>query len=50
MSSRGPDMKRVFYKLISTLVNNRSEFEDLTHEQEKIQREIVPLSKLTINE
>jgi hypothetical protein len=43
MSSRGPDMKRVFYKLISCLVENRSEFEDLTSEQEKIQIQVTPL-------
>ncbi len=28
MSSRGPDMERVFYKLIETLLKHRSQFED----------------------
>ncbi len=45
MSSRGPDMKRVFYNLIQTLLQNRKEFEDFTIEEEKIIKEIVPLKQ-----
>lgn len=44
MSSRGPDMKRVFNELIHTLINNKEEFEDKTHEEERIEKEIETLS------
>jgi hypothetical protein len=43
MSSRGPDMKRVFYELINTLIENKAQFEDKTIEEEKIVKEIVAL-------
>lgn len=43
LSSRGPDMKRVFYKLINTLVSNKQHFIDTTIEDEKIIKEVVPL-------
>jgi len=45
MSSRGPDMKRVFHQLINTLLKNKLEFEDKTIEEEKIIREVVPLKQ-----
>ena len=43
MSSRGPDMKRVFNRLIEILLKNKEQFEDKTVEEEKIIKEIVPL-------
>ena len=43
MSSRGPDMKRVFNKLINTLIDNKHKFEDKTIENEKIITEITHL-------
>ena len=43
MSSRGPDMKRVFNKLINTLLDNKHKFEDKTIENEKIITEITHL-------
>ena len=43
MSSRGPDMKRVFNKLINILLDNKHKFEDKTIENEKIITEITHL-------
>jgi hypothetical protein len=43
MSSRGPDMKRVFYQLIDILLKNKEHFEDKTIEEEKIVKEIVKI-------
>jgi hypothetical protein len=43
LSSRGPDMKRVFYKLIHTLLEHKHQFVDTTIEEEQIIKEVVPL-------
>jgi hypothetical protein len=45
MSSRGPDMRRVFYELIDILIKNRNQFEDKTIEEEKIVKEVVKMKQ-----
>ncbi len=45
MSSRGPDMKRVFNYLIQTLLENKQHFEDKTIEEEQIVREVISLKQ-----
>ncbi len=44
LSSRGQDMKRVYHKLVDTLIKYKHIFLDTTAEDERIIKEVVPLS------
>jgi len=43
LSSRGQDMRRVYHKLVDTLIKYKDTFVDKTAEEEQIIKEVVPL-------